>query len=254
MRSIVLRFASFFFAALLLAGCERETEEITLEQIGDYLPLQPGKYITYLTDSTVFTNFGRNTEIHTYEEKHVVDVEMTDNLGRPTMRIYRFIRDTAGNAPWQSSGTYFVTRLDKSAEWIEENLRFVKLALPLRDGHSWKGNTYLPFEPFIDKHNFSNDDNMYDWDYTITATGETMVLGGETVPGIITVDQVNESINVPITTPTAYAAINYAVDKFAKGIGLVYQEFIMWEYQPNPGGPSPYKIGFGIKRSMIDHN
>jgi hypothetical protein len=27
----------------------------------------------------------------------------------------------------------------------------------------------------------------------------------------------------------------------------------LWEYQPNPNG-TPYRTGFGIKRTIIDHN
>jgi len=49
-----------------------------------------------------------------------------------------------------------------------------------------------------------------------------------------------------------------ASDKFAKTIGLVARDFIMWEYQP-PAPNSPpntlgFKTGFGIKMWMVDHN
>jgi len=40
--------------------------------------LQPGKYITYRLDSLVFTNFGKNTEIHKYQMKHEIDAELVD--------------------------------------------------------------------------------------------------------------------------------------------------------------------------------
>ena len=44
-------------------------------------------------------------------------------------------------------------------------------------------------------------------------------------------------------------------DRYARGIGLVYQEFIMWEYQPpHENVPVGQTTGFGIRRSMIDHN
>ena len=64
----------------------------------------------------------------------------------------------------------------------------------------------------------------------------------------------NETINVPVTDPNAYAAKTYAIDKYAKGIGLIYQELDMWEYQPNTGGTSGYKVGFEVKRTLLDHN
>ena len=38
---------------------------------------------------------------------------------------------------------------------------------------------------------------------------------------------------------------------YAKGIGMVSQELVMWEYQPRNGG---YKVGFGVKHTMLNHN
>ncbi|MDB5196616.1 MAG: hypothetical protein JWP88_987, partial [Flaviaesturariibacter sp.] len=56
-----------------------------------------------------------------------------------------------------------------------------------------------------------------------------------------------------ITSVSAFASRSFARDKIAKGIGLISQEYILWEYQPNPNG-TPYKIGFGVKRTILDHN
>jgi hypothetical protein len=50
-----------------------------------------------------------------------------------------------------------------------------------------------------------------------------------------------------------YGIKSYGVDKYAKNIGLIYQELALWEYQPNPGGAA-YKIGFAVKRSIVEHN
>ena len=70
---LLLLFALFFI------GCKKQTETFPTATISDFLPLQPGKYIIYRTDSTVFTNFGTSVEIHSYEEKQVVDAQITDN-------------------------------------------------------------------------------------------------------------------------------------------------------------------------------
>ncbi len=93
---------------------------------------------------------------------------------------------------------------------------------------------------------------MADWDFLIESTNETLVLDGKTVNEVVTVTSIDESLNVPVTDAGSYAARTFSIDKFSKGLGIVYQQYIMWEYQPNQGG-TPYKTGFGIKRSMIDH-
>ncbi len=242
------------FFALNLSSCKKETEDLKLEDLSSYIPLKTGNYITYRLDSTVFTNFGRDTEIHSYQEKHVVDALFTDNLGRPAYRIFQFIRDTNGTGPWKPSGSYSVTVQPQTIEVNENNLRTIKLAAPLKLDFSWKGNRYLPTEPYSSLYTFSNDDYMEDWDFMYSAKDETLVLKNHVVDSVLTVTSVNESLNVPMTSTAAIAYINYSVDKYGKSIGLVYQEMEMWEYQPNPSGPTGYKTGFGIKRSMIDHN
>ncbi|MGZ8537734.1 MAG: hypothetical protein ACXWV9_05680 [Flavisolibacter sp.] len=253
MRAIRLNYLLILFTALIIYGCSK-TEEFKTELISDYVPLIKGKYITYQIDSTVFTNFGRNTETHTYEEKHIVDEQITDGLGRPSFRIFRFIKDI-GQQDWRSSGSYFITPLNNTLEVIENNLRFVKLAMPLTVTNTWKGNRYLPIEPYSQFYSFNNDLDIDTWDYTINSSGETITLNGQAINDVLTVDGINDIINVPVTDAAAFGSISYQTEKYAKGIGLVFQEYILWEYQPNTSGAGGgYKIGFGVKRSMIDHN
>ena len=98
-KNLILFLALFSFL-FFITSCEKETEEFKTEAIADYLPLAVGKYITYRLDSTVFTNLGRNEEIHSYQVKHMVDAQIADNLGRPSYRIIRYLRDSLGTQPW----------------------------------------------------------------------------------------------------------------------------------------------------------
>ncbi|MCB0777906.1 MAG: hypothetical protein KDB99_16495, partial [Chitinophagaceae bacterium] len=157
----------FLILALVAASffsCN-EKEVFTSEAIESYIPLQQGKYIVFRLDSLVFTNFGRTIETHRYQEMHEVDTLITDNLGRPSYRIFVYQRDSLGTTPWAPVSTYFITPLGNQFEKVENNLRFISMHLPLRDGYSWKGNKYLPTNPYGTLYNFSNDDNMGDWDY-----------------------------------------------------------------------------------------
>ena len=122
-----------------------------------------------------------------------------------------------------------------------------------KEGNNWKGNRFLPADPYGSFHEFSNDDAMVDWDYMYTDNGASVTLGGKTYQNTITVEQIKDSTNIPVTNASAYGFINYSWDTYAKGVGLIYQEVRMWEYQP-PSTPRPGYRGFGIKRSIIDHN
>jgi hypothetical protein len=242
-------------AVVMLFSCSKKTEQFDTEAISDYLPLQPGKYITYRIDSLVFTNFQRDIETHSYQVKHLVDTIVTDAIGQPSYRVYRFIRDAAGTGQWVSNGSYFITPLADQIEVVENNLRFIKLHAPMKEGNSWKGNKFLPTDPYEALgYTFGNDDNMKNWDYTYDRFEPSVTYNGETYSDVWTVEQEDASKNVPITDPQFIAFKTRSVEQYAKDIGLVYRQHEIWEYQPNTTGPDPYYIGFGVTMWMIDHN
>jgi hypothetical protein len=263
--SLLIRLSIFSCLAFIVFSCGKKTEQIDdydfqKERLTELLiPLQPGKYITYRVDSTVFTNFGRTTEVHKYLVKHVVDAQVTDNLDRPSFRVYRYITDSASTQPWQASGSYLITPLDDRIELIENNLRVIKLHTPVRDGNKWNGNTYLGNDPYGSFYGFSNDDNMADWEfYFDRGLQSSLTIQGKTYTDAYTVQENDESD--PVTGPSDYGSVSFAKEIYSKNIGLVYRELTLWEQQPNPvGNPpnvtyDPYKIGFGIKMWMVAHN
>jgi hypothetical protein len=130
--------------------------------------------------------------------------------------------------------------------------------LPFKLNTDWKGNKYLSDDPYASLFTFFNDDNMNEWDYSIDQFDNTVTIGGKPITDVYTVFQIDESINAPVANLTQPGYRTLASDKFAKNIGLVYRDFIMWEYQPptpgSPAGTVGFKTGFGIKMWMIDHN
>jgi hypothetical protein len=247
---------ALFFGALLLlaaAGCKREVEPYTSEPLSDYLPLVVGRSITYQLDSTVFIGFTLEGEVHHYQEKQEVAAQITDNLGRPSYRINRYLRDSAGTGNWQAAGTFFITPLEHSVEVVENNLRIVRLAAPVKRDFFWKGNQYLPFAPYSPKYDFRSDTNFdpSDWEFYYETVDESLALNGQMLDNVITVKQIDEETSG--NDDMLLTGKTYSVDKYAKGIGLVYQELIMWEQEPN-GGSDAYKIGFGVTRTLLTHN
>lgn len=245
MRKII--FLSTAALALFAVSCKKSSEELQTAPISDYYPLEVGKYITYSLDSTVFTNFGQNLEVHSYQVKHSVDAQITDNLGRPAYRITRFIRSSP-TAPWVSDNTFMAVPTGSSMEFVENNLRFLKMKSPIRDGFTWKGNTYI--DTYSSGSNFKF---MADWDYSYDSLNLPAKIGTLTIDSTITVRQQDEVHGDPNVPGTLYADKTYSLEKYAKGIGLIYQNFIHWEYQNIIGGRKFY-VGYGVKLSMIDHN
>ena len=240
------------FALVLLAlnGCKKETEEFQTEAISDYYPLEVGKFITYKIDSTVFVNLNTIKEVHSYVIKDIVDAQIADNLGRPSYRIRRLIRDEVDTTKWVDNASFMVTPLDKSLEYIENNLRYIKIHQPLKDDYSWKGNNYI--------NTYSNPDYQYldDWDYFFQNSGQPYSVDDLTFPETITINQRDEVLGNP-DDKTFYFEINKSIEVYAKSIGLVYKEFLHEAWQPpnitSPGGyyePSSY----GVTLKVLSYN
>ncbi len=234
---------------LLFNSCNKENQILKLVPLSDYFPLQVGKYIIYDLDSTVFVNFGVKDTVIRYQVKDIVDAKITDNLGRPAYRITRLIRKDA-TKPWTGNNTFMAIPTDNSIEFIENNLRFQKLTLPIQEGRSWKGNT------FIDTYSLYSDFKyLADWDYTYESVGERETIGPFEFEDRLIVNQRDEFLGQDPKLPTTqYAEKNFGLEKYAKGVGLVYKEFVHWEYQGAQPGRSAYFTGYGIKLTIADHN
>ena len=239
---------------LVFISCKKDT--IQGENVTEYLiPLQSGKYITYRLDSTVFVQDGRSEELHSYQEKHAVRESFHDNQGRLSYWVDRLIRDLDGTHAWKFVNSYYITPTKNTIEITENRLRTTALLGPIKKDITWKGNINMPKKPYSDIYHFSNDNEMGNWDFTVKDVLQSESINGKTYNQVLLITHANELVNVPITNPTAFAQKTISFDKYAKGIGLVYQEHALWEYQPNPGANNrPYKVGFEVKRSIIDHN
>lgn len=237
-------------------GCSKQTDDYKTDLPEEYFALEPGKFIHYYLDSSRFIFFGQKDTVVHYQAKDVVDTQMTDNAGRQFWRIIRYLRpaESTDEAAWRENLVYQVTPEREGVEVQEGNIRQVKLKLPVVTGHQWRGNSFLAANTYDAIFPFNNDDDMNLWDFTYSETEGSEEINNRIYNNIVTVTHVADSVNVPITFPQGLALKNYWVEKYAKGIGLVYKEVSMWDYQPSTGGNPGYFTGFGIRMRIIDHN
>lgn len=204
-------FYSLLVVFLLLNACKK-TDTYHSDQLTDYLQLQRGKYITYRLDSLVFLNFGTQSAVRSYLAKDVIDDSVTDNLGRPSWRVIRYISDTTGIQPWTPIETYLITATRETVEVLENNLRFQKLKLPITNGFSWKGNSYI----YTDIP-YSEVSYLYDWDYTYDSVGMPYTVLGGSIPSSLIVHQRDSSNNfdnslLPVANPGPSQTITLPVN------------------------------------------
>jgi hypothetical protein len=242
-------FIGLFFVSLFFISCKKEKDGFSSESVNDYFPLQVGKYITYNLDSTLFINFGQKDTTVSYQVQDRVDATITDNLGRPGYRIIRYIRKEA-DQDWVANNTFLAVPLENSIEYIENNQRFLKLELPVKQDFSWKGNSY------IDTYSVNSDVKyLDDWDYMYDSIDVPLSINSLTIDSTLKVAERDEFLGQDPSIPgTQYAEKTYALEKYGKGIGLIYREFLHWEFQGGQSGVPGYFVGYGVKLSITDHN
>lgn len=256
MKKKYLYFLLALSIAVILESCKKQTDTIASSPLIAYMPMEPGKYIHYRLDSTRYVDFGQRDTLVSYDARDVIDAAITDNEGRTSYRVIRYLRDIASTdtADYAPAMTYMVTPTRNAVEVVEENLRFQKLKLPVTEGYDWHGNTYLPTTPYYAVYQFSNDEDIDLWDYTYQNVDQSAEVNGTVYDSTVTVLQIADSSNVPIEFPDGLAYKNYWLEQYAKNIGLIYKEVAMWEYQPPNSGKPGFISGFGIRLSIIDHN
>ena len=242
-------FIGLFFISLLFTSCKKEKGSLTSDPVSAYYPMEVGKYITYTLDSTVFVNFGQKDTIISYQAQDRVDALISDNLGRPAYRVIRFIRKD-DTEDWVANNTFLVVPTEAAIEYVENNQRFLKLVLPVKQDFSWKGNAY------IDTYSVDSEVKyLDDWDYIYDSVGVPLTFNSLMIDSTVKVSERDEFLGQDPSIPgTQFGERNYSVEKYGKGIGLIYREFLHWEYQGGQGSTPGYFNGYGVKMTITDHN
>ena len=189
------RILSFASVLLILAACKKETATLPVSPVGDYFPLEIGKYITYDLDSTVFTNFNQTLTVRHYQAQYRVEDSTTDNPGNTGFVINRYLRSDS-TKPWEIDNVFTAFPASKSIEYVQDNLRFIKLMGPVTNGFSWQGNSYLAYDPYRD-YVFANPAFMEDWNYTYENVNQPMTINSKDFENTITVFEVADSTGTP---------------------------------------------------------
>jgi hypothetical protein len=248
----------FLYCGLLLwlVSCNK-SETLETGTINDYFPIAVGKYQIFKLDSFVYVNFGQTKERRTHIIKDTVDAAIADNLGRPSFRVRRLFRNEADTMQWVDQMTYLVTPTRTSLEVVEENLRVIKLQLPVWEFVTWNGNRYLPDDIYPEfGFNSTTHSRLSGWEYSYENVDMPMTVNGLKYDSTVTVtSSVNDSIGFPPTALTVPAFKTVWLETFARGVGLVSRHISLEEFQPRSSSyPSGYYSGFEVKQVMMRHN
>ena len=239
-------------------SCKPEKETLPEQpELNDYFALKVGRYFIYRLDSTIPREDAKKLIVRSYQVKDTIDAQFMDGDGNVSYRIRRFIRNLDGTGAWAGNATFYATINDKTPngqaiEYVDNGLRFIKMKKPLRDGFTWPGNSYIN----------TADDNLryYDaWEYMYEAIDAPLTIGAKNYPASVTVlQQPDEGGKENTDDPSVkFDERNYSIEKYAKGTGLVFKEFIHWVFQRDPADAAIYyytENSFGVKLTILEHN
>jgi hypothetical protein len=206
----------FFFGFLLLAGASCKKEKDPAPDMGyNYFPEKPGKYVVYDVDSFYYDDVTFSIDTFKFQIKEKIESVYSDNQGRPTLRLERYVKYHNDTVPysamsWTLKDVWAANRLATTAEKVEENVRYIKLAFPVRDGQQWNGNAQ----------------NTYGTqNYTYQYFDQPRTIAGVAFDSVLQVNQQNYE------TLISKALF---IERYARRTGMVFRQNILVESQPNP--------------------
>lgn len=210
------------FAIILLIvisgsfSCKKDKDEAP--DLGyNYFPDQVGKYVIYDVDSFYYDDFFSPVKIDTtkFQLKEKIQSTYLDNQNRTTLRLERYVRYyndsfSYSSLPWILRDVWAANRTATTAEKVEENERFIKLAFAVKQDQEWDGNA---------------QNTLGGQTYSYEFINQARTIGGTAFDSVLQVNQFDES---------SIIHKKFYIEKYAKRTGLVYKQVIDIQSQPNP--------------------
>lgn len=187
----------------------------------NYFPDEVGRYAIYNVDSIHYNTFNLNVATHItrgdtfrFQLKEKIESSYTDNQGRPALRLERYVKYYNSSIPysampWILRDVWSETKTAKTAEKVEENERYIKLAFPVKEEQQWNGNAQN-----------TNDAKIYSYEFFDLPR----TIGNILFDSVAQVNHYNE---------TSLVYWHYSSEKYARNVGLIYKRRIEVESQPN---------------------
>ncbi len=209
----------FLFAGL--TSCKKE-EGIPADMGYRYFPDKPGHWVTYRVDSIHWDDFTGSVDTFSYQIRELTESVFTDEQGRPTMRIERYLRQN-DTAQWVIKDVWFANRTASTAERVEENVRYLKLIFPPEKGAKWDGNLLNTADELECKYQWVHEP------YNLEALSY------------------DSSLAVLLIDRQTLISKDYRYEVYACGAGLVYKKYIQVETELT----GVIKSGFDYSYTLI---
>jgi hypothetical protein len=227
-----------FFVIGISLACSKKEISNTNNLLGlDYYPLTIGKYVIYEVDSLVYGVLPRDTSSYKYQIKEVLVESFTDAEGKTAYKLHRYIKKfdpkkKYDSIPWQIKEVWMVNASLKNIQVVESNKRYTKLIFPIEDKATWNGNA-----------GNTEGERLYTYNYI----DKNESFNNSKFENVLMVKQFEYR--------TLISYENY-VEKYAKGVGLVYREIkniVSQDIKPGVAVDNRIESGLVYKQTYIAH-
>ncbi len=202
---------------ILLPSCKDKVENITIDYEYDYYPLDSGRYIIYDVDSIRFSwqpttgsGYIQYTDTIRYQLKEFYAGAFYDSFqGNLKYRIEYYRRNSTDD-PWQNDRVWYAIKTATNLQRQEDDLRFMKLVFPPREGYSWDGTVFITKTGLFEF--------LQNWKFQYVNVGKPFSVNGIDFEKTLTVNHI---------LPDEDNRIDYQYSReiFAKGVGIIYRDW-----------------------------
>lgn len=209
----------------LLFACDNLNSNLPPPQDGGkFFYPKIGQSVVYDVEDTAYELTGKFT-LKTYQLKEVNISTFKDLDGKEALRIERYRRDN-DTRKWMIDSVFIAKKEIDKALKTENNVTYVKMYFPMKEGLKWNGNAY---------NSFKNDF------YEMKNVNQIFQTNGQKFDNSVTIIQQNDSTLVDLKK---------RIEIYAEGIGLIYQEKINVSYCNSVDCLGKGKIDFGTKHIL----
>ena len=209
----------------LLFACDNVNSNLPPPQDGgNFFYPNVGQSVIYDVEDTQYELTGKFM-VKTYQLKEINVLVFKDLDGKEAFKIERYRRENE-TQKWTIDSVFMAKKEIDKALKSENNVTYVKIYFPIKEGLKWNGNAY---------NSFGNDT------YELKKINQSFQTNGQKFENTFSVVQQNDSTLVDLKR---------RIEVYAENIGMIYQEKTSVLYCNTGNCLGKGKIDFGTKHTL----
>jgi hypothetical protein len=237
------------FAVFFLISCASKSETETLPNRGkEYYPLSIGNTAIFTLDSVIYDPLPTGIKIDTYrwEAREILTDTLRAKTGALGYVVDRSIKSNS-SADWTPRETFNASLTGDYALLTENNLTYIKFPNYFDVGTNWDGNLFNDVSTKLEVAGEVLEPFSKKWTFEVISYGKAEKIGIKDYADVLTIQAQSD--------PKILTEKRYSLEKYAKGVGLVYREVKILDTQKldaNIAWEKKAQKGFVMKMTRVN--